>query len=268
MSGSLVAVAVLGLGGAAALAVPAPPRRPRPQGAVLPSRRPSGAAAALVAVLVAGSAAAMGLALTHLALLCIGLAATAGVARLLERSRHQRAATERRQRVVDFCEALVGELQAGQPVVRALERAVPVWSETATVSAAARLGADVPTALRRVAELPGAAEIRRLAGAWELCGTTGAGLAFAVEQVLETARVEQATGRLVQGELASARATARLVTALPVVVLLAAQGIGARPWHFLVATRPGLGCLALGVGLALAGLSWIDRIASAAAEGS
>ena len=45
-----------------------------------------------------------------------------------------------------------------------------------------------------------------------------------------------------QSELASARATARLVVALPAVVLLASDGMGADPWGFLVSylARSGL----------------------------
>jgi tight adherence protein B len=142
-----------------------------------------------------------------------------------------------------------------------------VAPETEPAVAAAKLGADVPAALRRLAVSPGARGLERLAGAWQICAVTGSGLAFAVEQVLETARGEQAVARLVEAELASARATARLVTALPVVVLLAAQGIGAEPWHFLLSTSAGVACLAGAVALAIAGLGWIDRIALAAVEG-
>jgi tight adherence protein B len=109
--------------------------------------------------------------------------------------------------------------------------------------------------------------VRRLAAAWEICLGTGAGLAFAVEQVLATARAEEATDRLVRAELASARATARLVAVLPLVVLVAAQGIGADPWGFLLSTTTGVVCLAGGVALALVGLGWIDRIAATAAAG-
>lgn len=203
----------------------------------------------------------------HLGLVLVAGLAAVCVLKLVAGARQARDAALRRQRVVNYCEALAGELRAGQPVAHAVERSVEVWPETHLVVAAVRIGADVPAALRRLAALPGAGGVARLAAAWELCSATGSGLAFAVEQVLETARVEQATARLVQGELASARATARLVIALPVVVLLAAEGIGARPWHFLLSTVAGVSCLGVGVALALTGLWWIDRIGAAAAEG-
>jgi tight adherence protein B len=51
------------------------------------------------------------------------------------------------------------------------------------------------------------------------------------------------------------------VAALPVIVLSAGEGLGARPWAFLVGHPAGVACLGGGVALVLAGLAWIDRIA-------
>jgi tight adherence protein B len=221
-----------------------------------------GAGAAVLAAVAAG------LQGRHLVLVVVVSVTALGVQRAVGRSRDERAAQARRLQVVDYCEALVGELRAGQPVTRAVERSAEVWREAGAVSAAARLGASVPAAMRRLAGLPGAGAVRRLAGAWDISASTGSGLVLAVEQVLATVRAEEATARLVRAELASARATARLVTGLPVVVLLAAQGIGARPWHFLLDTAAGVTCLAAGVALSLAGLGWIDRIATDSVEAS
>lgn len=219
------------------------------------------------AVAVVAVAAGAGLEGRHLGLVLVLAVGTLGVLRGVGRARQERLAGERRLRVVDYCEALVGELRSGQPVTRAVERSADVWPEAEGVAAAARLDASVPRAMRRLAELPGAGAIRRLAGAWEISASTGSGLVLAVEQVLATVRAEEATARLVRAELASARATARLVTALPVVVLLAAQGIGAQPWRFLLDTPAGVACLGAGVVLNLVGLAWIDRIAMRSVEG-
>jgi tight adherence protein B len=194
--------------------------------------------------------------------------AVLGVVRSVDRARQDKAAQHRRLLVVDYCEALVGELRAGQPVSRAVERAAAAWPEAEAVAAASRLDASVPGALHRLASLPGAGTVHKLAGAWAISVGTGAGLVLAVEQVLATARAEEATARLVRAELASARATARLVTTLPLVVLLAAQGIGARPWHFLLDTAAGVACLGAGVTLSLLGLGWIDRIAATSVGGA
>ena len=197
----------------------------------------------------------------RLALALIVLGCAAAVAQLVRRARRAAAAELRQALVVAVCEALVGELRAGQPLVTSLEHCVEVWPEFAPVVAAGRLDADVPTALRRLACQPGAEGLREVAAAWQLSQRSGAGLATALAQVAGTARQRQATRHLVHGELASAQATARLVALLPVASLAMSAGIGGDPWHFLLATPVGLACLGLGACFALAGLLWIDRIA-------
>jgi tight adherence protein B len=255
---------LLAAGAAAAATLLLVPARSR-------SRRRATAGSRHLLAVAAGGAVAVavtGLRGVHLALASVLVAAGWALLRLLARGRAERAANVRRRLVVDYAEALAGELRAGQPVVTAVERASASWPESAVVVTAATLDADVAAALRRLGAEPGGAALRRLAAAWELCAATGAGLAFAVEQVVETARVEQRTVSMVQGELASARATARLVATLPVVVLVAAQGMGAGSWEFLTSTSAGVGCLAAGLALALLGMWWIDRIATAAVEGA
>jgi tight adherence protein B len=85
-----------------------------------------------------------------------------------------------------------------------------------------------------------------------------------VSQVLDSARADAAALREVESEVSSARATARLVASLPLVVLVAGQGLGAHPWAFLLGRPAGVACLAAGVGLVVLGLAWIDRIAVSA----
>jgi tight adherence protein B len=203
----------------------------------------------------------------RLVLAMIVLAAAAAAGSLVRRARRARAAARRQALVVEVGEALVGELRAGQPPVTSLEHCVEVWPELDTVVSAARLGADVPAALRRLATLPGAEGLREVASAWQVSQRSGAGLSAALAQVAETARARQGTRHLVEGELASAQATARLVALLPVASLAMSAGIGGHPWHFLLGTAPGLACLGLGVVFGFAGLLWIDHIATGVLRG-
>lgn len=198
-----------------------------------------------------------------LALGLILVAAAAGTLRLLAGGRRRTLAEAREGRVLEVCEVLVGELRSGQPPVTAIEHCVEVWPDFEPVASAARLGADVPTALRRLARTPGAAGLREVAGAWTVSAGAGAGLSVALGQVATSAREAQGTRRLITSELASAQATARLVAVLPVVTLVMGSGVGGDPWGFLLRTPPGLCCLAVGLVLAFAGLTWIDRIAVA-----
>jgi len=201
--------------------------------------------------------------------LALGLILLGAVAlgwRMAARMRLRRAAEDRADSVVEVCEALAGELRAGQPPLLALRHCAEVWPDLEPVSSAAALGADVPTALRRLARHPGASGLAEVAAAWQVSEGAGGTMAVALARVAEAARARRATQRLVASELSSAQATARLVAALPVVVLLMGAGLGGDPWGFLLATPPGLGCLALGLLLAYAGLAWIEKIAVAAVD--
>ena len=135
----------------AALAVGAPAHRLRHQG-LGPRPRPHPgaiASAALTAGIAVAAAASVvlvdGLHLV-LALLLVGCAAAVLV--LARRARAARVAERRRARVVEVCEALAGELRAGQPVVAAVEHGAQVWPELYFdgLSAASE---DSPTAPRR-----------------------------------------------------------------------------------------------------------------------
>lgn len=221
-----------------------------------------------VALLLVGAGLVVALPLRRAVLAALLTALGLAVVRAVARRRLEQDAAARRQAVVEHAEALLGELRAGLPVTTALERAVAAWPESRPAAAAARWGASVPEALRQLGSLPGAETVSRLAAVWQLCAGSGASLAIGVGHVLETARAEQATRHVVAAELASARATARMLGVMPVMVLVAGQGLGAEPWSFLLDTLPGLACLAAGGGCALAGLWWMDRIAERAVRGA
>lgn len=195
------------------------------------------------------------------ALVVIGAGAVAAGVRLVVRRRADRAATAVRARVVELCATLHAELAAGQGAAGALERSAVDWPLLEPVTRTAASGGDVPTALRELTTVPGAGDLRIVAAAWQVAHRTGHGLGDTVARVAEELREAEQTRRIVAGELASARATARLVSVLPVVALLMGSGAGANPWAFLFGHPIGLGCLAGGLGFVLAGLAWIEALA-------
>jgi tight adherence protein B len=216
---------------------------------------------AVLAACVAGAAVVL-LDGTSLALVLLGLAGGGATAQMWRRHGRARTRDERRARVVEVGEAMVGELRAGRPPLVALARAGAVWPELAPVVAAARLGADVPQALRDRAGLPGAEGLDDLAAAWQVSQRSGAALTTSLGQVVASARARQLAGHLIRGELSSARATARVVALLPVGTLAMSAGIGGDPWSFLFRHPAGIACLAAGAALVFAGLAWIDRMAA------
>jgi tight adherence protein B len=173
-----------------------------------------------------------------------------------------RAVVETQERVLECCDLLASELASGQPPDSALARAGETWPSIAPVAQSHALGGDVPSALRRAAQSPGAEGLALVAAAWHVSHRTGHGLSDALVRVAQTLRDARATDRVIRSELASARATARLVAALPVVALAIGAGSGGDPLGFLVGTPLGIACLAAGLGLGLAGLGWIERIAA------
>lgn len=244
---------------AAALLIRPPPRLAREvstaaRGWVLPAVLGSGVLAAVVAPRAGGL------------LLVLAGAGSAGVA-LVRRQRRRKAAELVSARVLETCEVMASELAAGQAPGECLDRAAAAWPPLASVAAAFRVGADVPVAMRALAaELDGAADLRVVAAAWQVAHRTGEGLAATIDRVAQSLRAAADTRRVVAGELASARATARLVAGLPVLALAMGSGAGGDPWGFLLGTAPGLACLTLGLGFGLAGLWWIETIARGAEE--
>ncbi len=254
----MIAVAALAAAAAALLTLRPSPALPRP--ARTPRLGWLVTAVGAIGVLVASDLVAGELVVgpAVAAALVVGLGG-----RLLWRLRRRRqAAAATADRVLETCELLAAEVAAGQPPGHALDRAAAAWPVLAPAREAAALGGDLPSALRRLAEIPGAGELRMVGAAWDVAHRSGTGLAVALERVCTTVRADRATQRVVESELASARATARLIAALPVLVVLLGAGGGGGTWSFLTRTPIGWVCLLGGLLLGLLGLWWIERIAA------
>lgn len=227
--------------------------RPSP---VLPPRQGNSAAPVLVWCVLGAAAWVL---LGRVALLAVVLAWAGRHLAAVRARRRARATTA--TGVLETCELLAADLAGGRSPAASLSAAAEVWPELRPVAEASALGGDVPAAMRQLADRPGAGELRLVAAAWAVSHRTGAGLAAALDRVASSIRADRATQRVVEGELASARATARLVAALPLLVQLLGLGNGQPPWSFLLHTSVGLACLAGGIGLGFLGLWWIERIA-------
>lgn len=181
-----------------------------------------------------------------------------GALRLQARARSRAAADARRARLVEAADALASEIRAGLPPGVALGHVAETWAELEPVAAAARIDADVTAAFRRLGSQPGAAPMQEIAAAWEVAQRSGSGLAVALDRAVDRGREDLEVQRVIRAELASARATARMIALLPIVVVTGAGGADA--WEFLLGSTPGLLCLAAGLGLAFVGLWWIEQI--------
>lgn len=202
------------------------------------------------------------------ALVLAALVAASGVAAMRWReSRREASRSERdRDRVAEFCEVLAAEVASGLPPAAALVRTTGEFVELRELATAARLDADLPRTMRQMAARPGWEDLRLVAATWQVSRRSGAALAPALESLGRAVRERRAVARVVAAELAGAYATARLMLALPVVMLLMGSSLGGDPTLFLLRTWPGLVCLAGGLAALAGGLAWLARIERSVAQ--
>lgn len=184
-------------------------------------------------------------------------------------ARRGKDVARRRAAVIELCDGLAVELSAGRPPPVALASAAEVLAggrEFMSAVEAAKIGDDVAAVLDRTSELPGCEGLRLLAGCWRIGVERGGMLAAVVDGLAGALRDEQAHREEVRLQLAGPRATARLLAGLPVLGIGMAVALGADPLAFLFGSLPGAGCLVLGVGLDVLGLTWTRRLAVAAEE--
>jgi tight adherence protein B len=180
------------------------------------------------------------------------------------RGRTPAFAREQRDRevsqVTDLILALSAELRAGQPPAVAWSR---LWGRSfVATDGGLRVGldgADIPAVLRAAAVGSGRSGLARVAVCWDVAEQSGAGLAPALERVVQSLRAEREIAAEVEGQLAGSRATARLLVVLPVFALILGESLGAQPVRVLCTTGYGWGCLLLGLALSFVGSRWIEQ---------
>jgi len=260
----MIAVACLALLGALVAFVPPDPSpgftarcggRESPGGTRLPSW--SGRL-----VLVAGVLLAVGLAAPGAIVWAVPAIALVGTVGWIAGNGHRERAREIAQdEVMRACQALAGQLRVGDVPARALAVVAADCEVLRPVAAAQAIGGDVAASLRAQARRPGCGGLAALARSWRLCELTGARVAEAATRVANSLRADMDAERRVAGELASARATGRLLAFLPALGLGLGFAGGGDPVAFLVGTMPGRVCLAAAVCLCCTGLIWTTVLA-------
>jgi tight adherence protein B len=118
---------------------------------------------------------------------------------------------------------------------------------------------------RRQAVAEGCSGLRELARAWQVSVGSGASLTGTLEGVAVGLAADQSLRAVVGSELAAPRATGKLMAALPALGLGMGYLIGGDPLDWLAGSPTGWACLVAGVGLACAGVLWIENLARRAA---
>lgn len=215
-------------------------------------------------------AASVGLLVGLPAALAAGLVAAACV-QARRRQRATRAAAAERAGAVEAVAVLTAELRAGRSPGHALAAAAAVSEGpfAAAVAGAARavhVGAEPAQLLRGAGGSAAGEALRGLAACLQVCQGSGGSLARATDTVATALRAEQEHRLAVETEVAGPRATALMLSALPLAGILLAAGLGARPLHVLLHTTIGGCCLVLGVLLDLIGLWWTERLVARALQ--
>lgn len=187
-------------------------------------------------------------------------AAGLGAYSLLRRRRRRAEHDAYAARIRDLCDALAADLAAGAAPSAALARLATRWPEASRVVEAERFGMDPSGAWDSLAAEARIESLALVGLAWRYAQHTGIGLGVAMRFVADGLRTQARLDRTVATEMSSARATARLVALLPLGVLAMGAGLGGNPWHFLFLTPPGVGLLAVGLGLVWVGLRWLEAI--------
>jgi tight adherence protein B len=189
----------------------------------------------------------------------IATAYTGLIVRGLVRHHRVRDAGKRRADGLDALSSLAADLRAGLPPVAA-QAAVTDRPEAHDPAPSQPTSGSSPAAWPsgRLGEVAGAT--------FRLAEQTGAPLADLLERVEADARTMDRAIVAAAAQAAGARATAFMLTGLPVGGIGLGYGLGVDPLHVLLRTPIGAACAMGALGLQVAGLIWADRLTDVAAR--
>lgn len=189
-------------------------------------------------------------------------------ARLVAQHRQRRSARRARAAVALACTVLASYLRVGQVPSAALAIAAADCEVLRDGHHAHSLGGDVGHIWRQQARRAGCNGLLDLARAWQVSVETGAPMSSTLDQVAASLSADQELIRVVNSELSAARATSKVMAALPLCGVGIGYLLGGDPARWLLAGPAGWACLLSGVLLACGGVLWIEALARrASAEG-
>jgi tight adherence protein B len=190
------------------------------------------------------------------------------VARLVAQYRRRRSARRAQADVAHACTVLASYLRVGQVPSAALAIAAADCEVLREGHQAHTLGGDVVQVWRQQARRAGYGGLLELARAWQISLETGAPMSSTLDQVATSLASDLELNRVVSSELAAARATSKVMAALPPCGIGIGYLLGGDPARWLLAGPAGWACLLSGILLACAGVLWIEALARrAAADG-
>lgn len=190
------------------------------------------------------------------------VALTAG--RLVVLYRRRRSTLRARADVAQACTVLASYLRVGQVPSAALAIAAADCDVLREGHRAHTLGGDVVRVWRQQAGRRGHMGLLDLARAWQVSVETGAPMSSMLDQVASSLSADQSLMGVVNSELAAARATSKVMAALPPCGIGIGYLLGGDPVRWLLAGPAGWACLLSGVLLACAGVLWIEALARCA----
>lgn len=193
---------------------------------------------------------------------CGALRPVAGLRRRVTAARGRR---RRQGEVAEACLLLASTLRTGVAARQALDTAAGEWPDLFGPAARrAAIGGDIPVALRDASTRPGCGALAGVAAGWEVSERTGASLSHVIVAVADSLRGEAAVRREADAQLATVRATSRLLALLPVGTLLLLSGGNGAALDFLLGSPFGVACVIVAATLAGSGVWWIHRLAQSA----
>jgi tight adherence protein B len=211
----------------------------------------------MVLIIAAGfSGAARGVVLASAGLL---VAVTAG--RLFVLYRRRRSTLRARVDVAHACTVLASYLRVGQVPSAALAIAAADCDVLREGHRAHVLGGGVVSVWRQQARREGHRGLLDLARAWQVSVETGAPMSSMLDQVAASLSADESLMPVINSELAAARATSKVMAALPPFGIGIGYLLGGDPARWFLAGPAGWACLLSGMLLGCTGVLWIEGLA-------